>query len=78
VKAPTKEQLDAIVSVLSLAENHQMWTAPTGRASQFKAFRDEQYAAVNKVRDFVEANGVRTMRSILREAERSKANANGP
>jgi hypothetical protein len=70
-KAPTQEDIDAISRVLSLAENHQMWSER--KTPDMQEFYDDTFAAINKVRDYLEDNGVCTLRALLRQAaERMK------
>lgn len=54
----------ALVAVLSLAENHQMWSNPASHSETFKAFVDEQYAHISTVREFLKRNGIVTLHEI--------------
>jgi hypothetical protein len=63
----TKEEGKALVAVLSLAENHPMWTDPLRNAPSLKDFADEQYAAITEVRAFLKRNGVMTLHEALQQ-----------
>jgi hypothetical protein len=72
VKDLTDEEKQAIVQVLTLAENHQMWTDPMARSEQFKDFTDEQYANIEIVRKLLKDRGVMTIHeatNIMAEAQ---------
>jgi hypothetical protein len=66
------DEAAALVRVLSLAENHQMWTNPAAQSPLFKEFTDEHYAAIQTVRAFCKRNGVVTLHAV---AERLAAEA---
>jgi hypothetical protein len=57
----------ALVLVLSLAENHPMWTERRGNPQEFK---DEVYEAIQTVREYLKRNGVRTAYEALQQAAR--------
>ena len=56
--------LNALLQVLSLAENHQMWRDPMASSERFKDFVDEQYDAIQQVRAFLKENGVTTIHEL--------------
>jgi hypothetical protein len=60
----TPDEAKALVSVLSLAENHQMWTNHWGQSVWHKPFLDEQYAAIQTVRAFLKRNGIVTLHAV--------------
>ena len=64
----------ALVAVLSLAENHQMWTDRRSQSPLFEDFVKEQYAAIQTVREFLKAQGILTLHELTqrlaRDAER--------
>lgn len=55
------EEKEALVQVLGLAENHQMWTDPRSQSELFKDFTDGQYAAIQTVRKLLKDRGVMTL-----------------
>ena len=57
----TAEEKKALVLVLSLVENHSMWTEGRGYTQDFK---DEVYAAITTVRQFLKDNGVLTLHEL--------------
>lgn len=72
VKDLTDEEKKAVVLVLTLAENHQMWMDPAIKSESFKDFADEQYAAITKVRELLKDRGVLTIHeatNIMAEAQ---------
>jgi hypothetical protein len=60
--ALTEPQKQALVAVLSLAENSSIWYAP--RSQSDKAFFDEQYAHITTIRELLKANGVVTLHEM--------------
>jgi hypothetical protein len=78
VKDLTDEEAQAIVQVLTLAENHQMWRDPAIKTESFKDFADEQYAAITKVRELLKDRGILTIHeatNIMAEAQGDAAQA---
>jgi hypothetical protein len=63
---------EALVLVLSLVENHPMWTEQRGNS---QAFRDEVYEAIQTVRAYLKRNGVMTAHEALRQLVKEKDNA---
>ena len=66
----SKEEAEALVKVLSLAENHQMWTDPMRESECLKGFVDEQYAAITQVREFLKKHGIMTLHEFTQIAAR--------
>jgi phosphoglycerate dehydrogenase-like enzyme len=70
------KEADALVKVLSLAENHQMWADPLSQSDLFKEFTDDHYTAIQTVREFLKRNDIVTMHAVLeREAARIAGNS---
>ena len=69
------EEAKALVAVLSLAENHQIWTDPTSQSEQLKGFVDEQYAAIGTVREFLKRNGIVTLHELTQRLARAQESA---
>lgn len=69
MKQLTEEQGQALIKVLSLAENHQMWLDPAARRALFKEFVDEQYAAIQTVRQLLEDNGFVTLYGLTKQTQ---------
>jgi hypothetical protein len=63
----TNEEGKALVLVLSLVENHPMWTENRGNPQSFK---DEVYAAITTVRQFLKKNNIMTAHEFLERAVR--------
>jgi hypothetical protein len=61
----SSKEADALIRVLSLAENHPMWTEAHGHTQEFK---DETYAAISTVREFLKKNDVLTMHEVFQQA----------
>lgn len=70
--AMTAKDAKALVLILSLAENHPMWTESRGNPQEFK---NEVYEAITTVREFLKANGIMTVHEILQQAMRRQEKA---
>lgn len=64
----TDEERTALVAVLALAENHQMWSDPRIQSDLFRDFADEQYRHIVTVRTFLKNNGVLTLFEFARRS----------
>jgi len=64
--ALTEETAAALVRVLSLAENHYMWTEPA-RGPFTEEFKTDTYEAITEVRRFLKENGVMTLHELTRQ-----------
>jgi hypothetical protein len=69
------KEADALIRILSLAENHPMWTEARGYTQEFK---DETYTAISTVREFLKKNDVLTMHEVLQQAAARAAARSNP
>lgn len=60
----TPSLASALVGVLGLAENHQMWTDPLSQTPQMKDFTGRTYEAIQEVRAFLKENGIMTIHEL--------------
>jgi hypothetical protein len=67
-----EKDAEALVLVLSLVENHPMWTEQRGNS---QAFRDEVYEAIQTVRAYLKRNGITTAHEALQQLVKEKDNA---
>jgi hypothetical protein len=63
----TQQEADALIKVLSLAENHPMWSNPMSQSESLKDFVDDQYKAITEVREFLKRNGVMTLHELTQQ-----------
>jgi len=68
----TPDEATALVSVLSLAENHQMWTDPARQSEALRDWADEQYAHIGRVRRFLKRNGILTLSELTSQMARAQ------
>ena len=59
----TSKEAEALVAVLTLAENHQIWTQRDHSAA-FQSWLEEQYAAISEVRALLKRNGILTIHEL--------------